>query len=62
MLGGAEVQAPDPLDDEACLQQLQELIADGMKASDAARDLAQRSGRSKRELYALLHTAENQAD
>ncbi len=62
VMGGAEVQAPDPLDDEACLQQLQELIADGMKASDAARDLAQRSGRSKRELYALLHTAENQAD
>ena len=62
VLGGAEVQAPAPLDDAACLQQLQELIADGMKASDAARDLAQRSGRSKRELYALLHTAENQAD
>ena len=62
VLGGAEVQAPAPLDDAACLQQLQELIADGMKASDAARELAQRSGRSKRELYALLHTAENQAD
>jgi len=62
VLGGAEVQVPAALDDATCLQQLQELIADGMKASDAARDLAQRSGRSKRELYALLHTAENQAD
>ena len=62
VLGGAEVQVPAALDDATCLQQLQELIADGMKASDAARDLAQRSGRSKRELYALLHTAENQAN
>ena len=62
VLGGAEVQVPAALDDATCLQQLQELIADGMKASDAARDLAQRSGRSKRELYALLHTPENQAD
>jgi len=62
VLGGAEVQVPAALDDATCLQQLQELIADGMKASDAARDLAQRSCRSKRELYALLHTAENQAD
>ena len=62
VLGGAEVQVPAALDDATCLQQLQELITDGMKASDAARDLAQRSGRSKRELYALLHTAENQAD
>ena len=62
VLGGAEEQTPDPLNDEACLEQLQELITAGMKASDAARDLAQRSGRSKRELYALLHTAENQAD
>ena len=62
VLGGAEEQTPEPLNDEACLQQLQELIADGMKANDAARDLAHRSGRSKRELYALLHSAENQAD
>jgi len=62
VLGGAEVQDPDPMNDAACLQELQELIADGMKANDAARELAPRSGRSKRELYALLHTAENQAD
>ena len=62
VLGGAGEQTPDPLNDEACLEQLDELIAAGMKASDAARDLAQRSGRSKRELYALLHAAENQAD
>jgi len=37
---------------------LEALIAGGLSRSDAARQLAQQSGIPRRELYALIHTAE----
>ena len=37
---------------------LEALIAGGLSRSDAARQLAQQSGIPRRELYALVHTAE----
>jgi 16S rRNA (cytidine1402-2'-O)-methyltransferase len=42
--------------DEASLRrELEALIATGLSNKDAARTLAERSGHSRRELYALLH-------
>ena len=41
------------------LNQREQLQAGGLSASDAARELASRSGHSRRELYALLHSAAN---
>jgi len=43
---------------EALRQSLEALIATGHSRSDAARLLARDTGRSRRELYALMHTAE----
>ena len=57
VLGGAPASEPETWDDDALRAQLQELLAGGLSASDAARELASRSGHSRRELYALLHTA-----
>lgn len=62
VLGGAAPAAATVYSEERCLEELRRLIASGLKASDAARELAQASGRSRRELYALLHGAEKQAD
>ena len=62
ILGGAPPQVPAPLTDEQCREQLRMMIREGMKRSDAARELARQSGRQKRELYALLHERENEAD
>jgi 16S rRNA (cytidine1402-2'-O)-methyltransferase len=57
VLGGA----PGALDatawDERQLRsELQGLVASGLSSKDAARQLAERSGHSKRALYALLHS------
>jgi len=41
---------PGPL-----LEQLQQLRAEGASSREAARQLAERSGHSRRALYALLH-------
>ena len=43
---------------EGLRRSLEALIAAGHSRSDAARQLARDTGRSRRELYALLHTAE----
>ncbi len=52
--GAAAVPVPEWSDDEL-LDQLQQRIMEGTSASDAARQLAHETGRSRRELYALLH-------
>ena len=62
VLGGAPEQEPVSLNDEQCRQQLATRIEQGMKPADAAKDLARSAGRSRRELYALLHEQQNQAD
>ena len=62
VLGGAPEQDQVNLNDEQCRQQLAMRIEQGMKPADAAKDLARSAGRSRRELYALLHEQQNQAD
>ncbi|QNI85943.1 2-O-methyltransferase [Synechococcus sp. PROS-7-1] len=62
VLGGAEPAEATLFSNERCLEELRNLINQGLKASEAARELAPASGRSRRELYALLHEAEKQAD
>ena len=54
VVGGAEPAAPqwDPI---ALGQELASLVAAGLSRREAARTLAERSGHSRRELYALLH-------
>ena len=55
VLGGAPPAAA-PVWDEADLRQaLGELVAGGLSNREAARTLAERSGHSRRDLYALLH-------
>ena len=58
VVGGAEPEAPcwDPI---ALGQDLAELVAEGLSRREAARTLAERSGHSRRELYALLHAEPN---
>ena len=50
------------MNDAQCREQLAALIEQGMKPGDAAKDLAKSAGRSRRELYALLHEEQKQAD
>ncbi len=58
VLGGAATETA-PLPSEADLQTaLSTLVASGLSRSDAARQLAQETGMARRELYALLHRAE----
>ena len=54
VVGGAEPVSPcwDPI---ALGQELAALVAGGLSRREAARTLAERSGHSRRELYALLH-------
>ncbi len=55
VLGGAPPAAA-PVWDEADLRcALEELVAGGLSNREAARTLAERSGHSRRDLYALLH-------
>jgi 16S rRNA (cytidine1402-2'-O)-methyltransferase len=57
VLGGAAATTSIP---ELDLRgSLEALIAAGLSRSEAARQLAQETGRSRRELYALLHTPED---
>ena len=56
VLGGAPPEAPQPFDPKALRQALDGLVAGGMSNREAAKTLAERSGHSKRELYALLHS------
>jgi len=62
VLGGAPQQKQATMNDDQCRRQLAALIEQGMKPSDAAKDLARSAGRSRRELYALLHAEQKQAD
>ena len=55
VLGGAPAAAPAAWDEAALLQELEALVAGGLSGRDAARSLAERSGHSRRDLYALLH-------
>jgi 16S rRNA (cytidine1402-2'-O)-methyltransferase len=43
-------------DERQLRSELQGLVASGLSSKDAARQLAERSGHSKRALYALLHS------
>lgn len=56
VLGGAPAVVAEDHDDAYWRDALQQLINSGISANAAAKQLAQSSGRSKRELYALLHT------
>lgn len=62
VLGGAAPQEQPERDATAWRQELEALIRAGMSANAAAKHLASRSGRSKRELYALLHNTAEAAD
>ena len=55
VLGGAQPKEAEEPDDGDLLKQLQALQNEGATASDAARQLAQSTGLSRRRLYALLH-------
>ena len=55
VLGGAPSQDVEEPNDDDLLRQLQVLQDEGASASDAARQLAQTTGLSRRRLYALLH-------
>ena len=55
VLGGAQPREAEELDDTDLLRQLQALQKEGATPSDAARQLAQTTGLSRRRLYALLH-------
>ncbi|MFZ9754331.1 MAG: 16S rRNA (cytidine(1402)-2'-O)-methyltransferase [Vulcanococcus sp.] len=54
----ADDETADSTTREALRHALEALISAGHSRSDAARQLARDTGRSRRELYALLHTAE----
>jgi len=55
VLGGVPPAAAPSWDEASLRQELEALIATGLSNKDAARALAERSGHSRRELYALLH-------
>jgi 16S rRNA (cytidine1402-2'-O)-methyltransferase len=55
VLGGASAPEPPAWDGEALRSQLEALVASGLSRREAARSLAERSGHSRRALYALLH-------
>jgi 16S rRNA (cytidine1402-2'-O)-methyltransferase len=58
VLGGAPEPEPPSWDAAGLRAELQALVAAGLGSKEAARQLAERSGHSARELYALLHHAE----
>ncbi len=61
VLGGAPATPTVAAWDSAQLRaELEALVASGLSSKDAARTLAERSGHSKRELYALLHAPAEQ--
>jgi 16S rRNA (cytidine1402-2'-O)-methyltransferase len=57
VLGGAPPAEPARWDEQSLREQLAALMEGGLSGRDAARTLAERSGHSRRELYALLHQA-----
>lgn len=59
VLGGAPKSAAPARSEAELRAELQALVASGLSRSDAARQLAQDTGLARRELYALLHSAED---
>jgi 16S rRNA (cytidine1402-2'-O)-methyltransferase len=59
VLGGAPESAAPARSEAELRKSLQALVASGLSRSDAARQLAQDTGLARRELYALLHSAED---
>ena len=62
VLGGAPPPAAPHWDATALRQQLETLVANGLSRREAARQLAEHSGHSRRDLYALLHQNSVQAE
>ena len=62
VLGGAPAPMHEEHDDTYWREALQELIDTGLSANAAAKQLAARGDRSKRELYALLHSDEGSVE
>jgi len=58
VLGGTQETAAAPRSEVELQDALNALVASGLSRSDAARQLAQETGMGRRELYALLHRAE----
>ena len=58
VLGGAATETAPPPSEADLQTALSALLASGLSRSDAARQLAQETGMARRELYALLHRAE----
>jgi 16S rRNA (cytidine1402-2'-O)-methyltransferase len=61
VLGGAPAPAPPAWDEPALRHALEELVRSGLSSREAARTLAERSGHSRRALYALLHQPPGQS-
>ena len=59
VLGGAPDNTAPARSEAELRDALQALVASGLSRSDAARQLAQETGLARRELYALLHSAED---
>ena len=55
VLGGAPLQPTTQHSEAELLRRLEQHMKAGASASDAARELAEQTGTSRRELYALLH-------
>jgi len=62
VLGGAAPPPPPSWDAASLTAELQALQAEGHSSNAAAKLLAERTGHSKRELYALLHQHALQPD
>ncbi len=60
VLGGAQPKVIQEKTDQEWLKALKELIASGMSASEASRQLAKETSHSKRYLYDLLHKEINE--
>ncbi len=58
VLGGAPVKTQEKFNDSQMLNEMLALIANGASASESARELANRTGHSRRLLYSLLHQKE----
>jgi 16S rRNA (cytidine1402-2'-O)-methyltransferase len=58
--GAAEGAAAEDLDDDEVLEKAQRLIADGQSTSDAARVLAEMTGRPRRDVYKLITSARDE--
>ena len=58
VLSGAKEAPKTKVSREQLLNELQELLAKGLSPKTAAKELSQKSGESKRMLYALIHKTE----